>query len=407
MEESFIASLDLGSSLVKVVVGRPLNEFEIEVIGVGTSRSTGVKNGAVVNIESTTKSIIEAVSDAELMAGHEIRSLIVNVTGKTIRSENSRGVVAIANRDKTVTESDIVRVVEAAQAVKIPADQSVLHVLSREFAVDDQSGIKDPVGMTGVRLESEVHIVTAGITAMNNIDRCIASSGFVEMDKVLSSLASSEAILTSGEKDLGTVVVDIGAGICDIIVYAEGGVAFSSVVPLGGYHITSDISIGLRTTLDAAELLKKRYGHSSESEVDPTEMIEVPATGGRAPRSVNRPELVQIIEARMREILELVDRELNRSGLKTELAGGVILTGGGSLLNGIEGLAEEIFGLSVGKARPAGITGLVDKAASPEYATGIGLIRYASRYQGSAAAPDASPKDSWTKKVKRWMEENL
>lgn len=410
MEGNLIAALDLGSSLIKVVVAGHVNEFELEVMGVGTTVSSGIKNGSVVNIESTTKAIIDAISDAELMCGREIDSVIVNVTGKTVRADNSRGVVAIPNKERVVTESDVVRVVEAAQAVRIPADQQVLHVLSREFSVDDQIGIKDPIGMTGVRLESEVHIVTAGITSINNIDKCISSAGLRQVDKVLASLASSEAVLTGGEKDLGTAVIDIGAGICDIIVYVEGGIAFSSVVPLGGSHITSDISIGLKTTIEAAEIIKKRYGNSSMDGIDPTETIEIPAMGGRPARSALRQEIVMIIEPRMREILELVDRELNRSGLKGELAGGIILTGGCSLMGGIDILAEDVFGLSVGRARPAGITGLVDKVASPEYSTAIGLIRYATRLietNSEVTGVSRVPGESWAKKVRRWMEENL
>ena len=405
-----IAALDLGSSLIKVVVAGKINEYELEIMGVGTSASGGIKNGSVVNIETTTKSIIDAISDAELMCGQEISEIIVNVTGKTVHSDNSKGVVAIPNKERTVTESDVVRVVEAAQAVRIPSDQQVLHVLSREFSVDDQTGIKDPIGMTGVRLESEVHIVTAGLTALNNIDKCIANAGLRELDKVLSSLASSEAVLTGGEKDLGTVVVDIGAGICDIIIYVDGGIAFSSVVPLGGSHITSDISIGLKTTLEAAEILKKRYGSATMDEVDPTETIEIPAMGGRPPRSALRQDVVQIIEPRMREILELVERELNRSGLKGELAGGIILTGGTSQLAGVDLLAEEIIGLSVGKARPAGITGLIDKVASPEYSTAVGLVRYASRLyeiNTDVSSFNKPARENWSKKLKRWMEENL
>lgn len=407
--ETTIAALDLGTSLTKVVVGRPINEYEIEIVGTGVYPSSGIKNGSIINIDSTTKSIIEAVSEAELMCGQEIDSVVVNITGKNVRGDNSKGVVAITNRDRSVTEPDVVRVIEAAQAIRIPADQQILHVLSKEFAVDDQLKIKDPIGMTGVRLESEVHIVTSSITSVQNIDRCIEAAGLREIDKVLSSLASSEAILTAGEKDIGTAVVDIGAGICDLIVYLDGGIAFSSVVPFGGTNITNDISIGLKTTSEAAELLKKSYGHCIISEVDPTETIDIPHTSGRQPRQVLREELVQIVEPRMREILEMLDAELEKAGVKQFLAGGVILTGGGSLLEGIDLLAEEVFSLNVSIAKPAGLSGLSEKANSPEYSTAVGLIKYAARLVDveERVSRGYGAKESWTKKIKKWIEDNL
>ncbi|WP_411823979.1 cell division protein FtsA [Leptospira sp. 'Mane'] len=410
MEDApIITALDLGSSLVKVVIGRLVNEYEIEIIGTGSYPSSGIKNGSIVNIETTTKSIIEAFGDAELMAGQEVGAVVVNISGKSVHGFNEKGIIAVTNRERTVSEMDIMRVVEAAQSVHVPGDQQVIHVLTKEFKVDDQVNIKDPIGMTGVRLEAEVHIVSCGMTALNNIDRCVEQSGLIQMDRVLSSLASSEAVLTSGEKDLGTAVVDIGSGICDIIVYVDGGIAFSSVVPFGGFHITSDLSIGLKTTIETAEILKKRYGHTQIDQIDPTERIEIPAISGRAARSIFRQELVEIMEPRIREILEMVDHELNRSGFKPALAGGVILTGGTSLLYGIDVLAEEVFRLSVGRAKPAGLTGLTDKVSSPEYATAIGLIKYVSKLQNleQKNIHSSSEQDSLMKKVRRWMENNL
>ncbi len=410
MEEApIVTALDLGSSLVKVVIGRLINEYEIEIIGTGSYPSSGIKNGSIVNIETTTKSIVEAFGDAELMAGQEVGAVVVNVSGKSVHGFNEKGIIAVTNRERIVTEMDIMRVVEAAQSVHVPNDQQVIHVLTKEFKVDDQVNIKDPIGMTGVRLEAEVHIVSCGSTALNNIDRCVEQSGLMQLDRVLSSLASSEAVLTSGEKDLGTAVVDIGSGICDIIVYVDGGIAFSSVVPFGGFHITSDLSIGLKTTIETAEILKKRYGHTRVDQIDPTEKIEIPAISGRNARSVFRQELVEIMEPRVREILEMIDHELIRSGYKSALAGGVILTGGTSLLYGIDTLAEEVFRLSVGRAKPAGLSGLVDKISSPEYATAVGLIKYASKLQNleQRNIRSGSEQDSWVKKVRRWMENNL
>ncbi|MGV3665978.1 MAG: cell division protein FtsA [Leptospira bouyouniensis] len=408
-DSPIITALDLGSSLVKVVIGRLLGDHEIEIIGTGVYPSTGIKNGSIVNIETTTKSIIEAFGDAELMAGQEITSVVVNVSGKSVHGFNEKGIIAVTNRERIVSEMDIMRVVEAAQAVHVPNDQQVIHVLTKEFKVDDQVNIKDPIGMTGVRLEAEVHIVSCGNTALNNIDRCVEQSGLLQMDKVLSSLASSEAILTAGEKDLGTAVVDIGAGICDIIIYVDGGIAFSSVVPFGGFHITSDISIGLKTTVETAEIIKKRYGHTRIDMVDPTEKFEIPSISGRPARSVFRQELVEILEPRVREILEMIDHELIRSGYKASLAGGVILTGGTSLLQGIESTAEEVLQLSVGRAKPAGLSGLVERIASPEYATAVGLIKYSSKIQNleQKNMHTVSEGEGWMKKVRRWMENNL
>ncbi|MGJ4746149.1 cell division protein FtsA [Leptospira koniambonensis] len=404
--ERIIVSLDLGSALTKVVVGRPISEYETEIIGTGMFPSSGIKNGSIINIEATTRSIIEAVSEAELMCGQEIGYVVVNVTGKSVRADNSKGVVAITNRDRVVTEPDIVRVIEAAQAVRVPADQEILHVLSKEFSVDDQTSIKDPIGMTGVRLEAEVHIVTAGLTALHNLEKCIEAAGLAEETRVLSSLASSDAVLTSGEKDLGTAVLDIGAGICDLIVYVDGGIAYSSVIPFGGYNVTSDLSIGLKTTIETAELVKKRFGHCSLEEIDPTETVEIPPISGRPARAVLREELVHVIEPRMREIFEMVDAELIKSGKKSFLAGGVILTGGGSLLEGIESLAEDVFRLTVTRARPAGLSGLSDRVSSPEFATAVGLIKYASRL-GDMERKSQDRSETWGKKIRRWIEENL
>ncbi|PJZ25844.1 cell division protein FtsA [Leptospira hartskeerlii] len=404
--ERIIVSLDLGSALTKVVVGRPISEYETEIIGTGMFPSSGIKNGSIINIEATTRSIIEAVSEAELMCGQEIGYVVVNVTGKSVRADNSKGVVAITNRDRVVTEPDIVRVIEAAQAVRVPADQEILHVLSKEFSVDDQTSIKDPIGMTGVRLEAEVHIVTAGLTALHNLEKCIEAAGLAEETRVLSSLASSDAVLTSGEKDLGTAVLDIGAGICDLIVYVDGGIAYSSVIPFGGYNVTSDLSIGLKTTIETAELVKKRFGHCSIEEIDPTETVEIPPISGRPARTVLREELVHVIEPRMREIFEMVDAELVKSGKKSFLAGGLILTGGGSLLEGIESLAEDVFRLTVTRARPAGLSGLSDRVSSPEFATAVGLIKYASRL-GDMERKSQDRSETWGKKIRRWIEENL
>jgi cell division protein FtsA len=414
-ELNSIVALDLGSSQIKVVVGRPIKENVLEIIGKGTSVSSGIKNGAIINIETTVRSIREAISQAELMAGISISDVIVNISGKTIKAGNHKNVVAITNRERIVTEEDIQRVVDAILSTTVvPSDQEIIHVLSKEFAVDDQPNIKEPLGMTGVRLEGEAHIVSCGITSIHNLDKCIANAGVIQVDKVLSSFASSEAVLTSSEKELGTVVVDIGAGITDIVIFIEGGVAYSSVIPFGGNNITNDLSIGLKTSVEIAESIKRKYGSVQRVGIDPTEKIEIPAVNNRPSRVIHRETLVAIIEPRVHEILEHINYELEKSGKKTFLAGGVILTGGSSLIGGIEILAEEILGLSVSRAKPAGLTGLYEHVSTPEFSTAVGLIKYLAR---STEYEVNNPQTKWivnsdekkgiARKIWRWMENNL
>jgi cell division protein FtsA len=404
-EDQIITALDLGSSKTVALVARLLPPEEIELIGMGVAESRGIKNGAVTNIEQTIKSIREATEEAELMSGVEIEEILLNITGKHIKGDNSTGVVAITNKDRVVTAQDIYRVVDAAQAVRIPADEEILHVLSREFKVDDQTGIKDPMGMMGVRLEADVHIVTGSSTHLQNTEKAIYQSGIHVRDKVLSSLASSQALLTDSEKELGVAVVDIGAGTIDIIMYIHGGVAYTSSIALGGQHITQDISIGLKTPFEAAEMLKKRSGSVDIPSLNDAEMVEIPSVGDRAPRMSPRIELATIMEARMREMLELIDRELLRSGYKNYLAGGVIFTGGASLVEGLITLAEEVLqlGTSIGTPRP--ISGLSEKIQSPVFATGAGLLQYFIKY-GEVHYKD-NAKRNFFRKMKLWFQQNL
>ncbi len=407
--ETSITAIDLGSSQIKVVIARLMGEDEIEIIGIGVAPNSGVKVGGIVNIEATIRSIEQAIHFAELKAGMEIREVIVNITGKSISSRNHKSVVAITNKERIVNEDDIRRVIEAAEP-RISNNEMILHVLSKEFAVDDQTNIKDPLGMTGVRLEAEVHIVTAGNTLVSNLEKCISGTGLGLIDKVLSSFASGEAVLTSGEKDFGIAVVDIGAGISDIVIYEEGGICFSSSVPFGGEKISQDISIGLKTPLESAEAIKKKFGHVLIDEIDPTSKIELPSMAGKPANSIPRQNLVKIIEPRVREILEMINAEIEKTGKKSILTGGVILTGGTSLLPGIETLAEEIFGVSVMVTKPAGLSGLTELVASPEFSTAVGLIKYAARnmvpsHSESGYANAAS--GSAFKKVWNWIEKNL
>ncbi|RME90683.1 MAG: cell division protein FtsA [Candidatus Hydrogenedentota bacterium] len=403
-EENILSVIDLGSSKITCLIARVLSPDEIELVGLGVSPSRGIKAGSVTNIEQTAQSIKEAVEEAEIMSAYTVDNAIINISGKHVKGDNSSGVIAITNRERVVTPQDIYRVIEAAQAVRIPADQEIMHVLSREFKVDDQTGIKDPTGMVGVRLESEVHIVTGSITHIQNTEKAVRTAGIEVADKVLSALASAEALLTEGEKDLGVALVDMGAGVIDLIVYSEGGVAYSSTICLGGNHITQDISIGLKTPMNSAEVLKKNFGCAMASLVDPMEMLEVPSVGERPPRTVPRKELAEIIEARLRELFELIDHELIKSGYKNTLAGGIIFTGGASLTDEFLTLAEEVIGLGASVGSPKGILGISDKISSPVFSTAAGLLYYGARYKGGM---QKTKEKGLLGRMKSWIKENL
>ncbi|MBI3395941.1 MAG: cell division protein FtsA, partial [Spirochaetia bacterium] len=356
----------------------------------------------IVNIETTVQAVSEAAREAELMSGLVVDEALVNVTGRHLKGDNSRGVVAITNRDRVVKEDDVLRVIEGAQNVRIPADQEIIHVLSREFTVDDQTGVKDPVGMTGVRLEAEVHIVTASTSALSNLTKVVGAAGIRVSDCVMSSLAASEAVLDQGEKDLGVALIDIGGGISDIVVFVEGGVAFSGVV-----HVTQDLSIGLKIPIENAESVKKTYGNARVALVDPTEKVEISGVAGRPSKWVLRQDIASVIEPRMREILEMIDQELVKSGRKKLLSGGIVLTGGGSLLDGTHQLAEEVFGLPVSSGDASGLSGFTDRAHGAEFATSIGLLRYGQRYGTGHASQSTREEGGVWRRVKHWISENL
>jgi cell division protein FtsA len=407
--DEVIVGLDIGSSKVCAVVGFQNENGAVEVAGVGTAPSKGLKNGVIINIDSTVQSIAKAVEDAELMAGCEVGSVYANISGLHTKGENSRGVVAVTSRNRTISHAEIKRVVEAAQAVVIPADREIIHVLSKEFAVDDQTGIKDPIGMSGVRLEAEVHIVTASSASIQNIAKSVTRAGLQCNDMIFSPLASAEAVLTRDEKELGVAVVDIGGGKTDIIVYSEGGVAYSAVIGQGGMHVTSDISIMLRTPLESAEVTKKKHGCALVELVDPSETIDIPMVGGRAPQRKFRSELAQIIEPRMMEIMEHVDHELLKSGHKDLIAAGVVFTGGGAMLEGCAEAAERKLGLPVRIGVARDISGLRDVVATPQYACGVGLLKYGIRSAQYMKERGARPKKGpgFFGSIRRWIEEYL
>ncbi len=411
MTKEYTCSIDIGSSVIRVITGRDHGEMGLEIVGVGMAQSRGVKSGVIINIEAVQQAIGEAVKEAELMSGLPIHEASVNVSGRHLHGDNSRGVVAITNRDRVITEDDVFRVIEGAQNLRIPVDQEIIHVLSREYTVDDQEGVRDPVGMSGVRLEADVHIVTAGITPLTNLHKSVTQSGIAVSSGIMSSLAASEAVLSEGEKDLGVVSVDIGGGVVDLSMFVDGGIYHSSVIPLGGIHVSQDLAIGLKVPLDRAEWIKKSQGVALSALVDPTEKLEIAGSYGRPGRWILKREISEIIEPRMREIFEHVDRELVRSGRKNSLSGGVVLSGGGALLEGAVELAEEVFALPVMRGRPPVMAGLGDRVSGCDFATGVGLLLYQNRVAPEGNGGDDPGRedagDGWFHRIRQWVRENL
>jgi cell division protein FtsA len=376
-----IVGLDIGTTKIGVIIGEADPGGQLKIVGVGTSPSDGLRKGVVVNIEKTVKSIQRAVEEAELMAGVDVESVYVGIAGDHIRSINSRGVIAVSRTDNEITKQDVARVIEAARAVAIPMDREMLHVIPQEFIVDDQPGIKDPVGMSGVRLEGDVHIVTGAITSAQNIYKSVEKAGLKVADIVLEPLASSYAVIEDDERELGCAVIDMGGGTTDIIVFVEDSVRHTASIGLGGKNVTNDLAIGIRTPLERAEEIKRINGTCLRSGLESTEYIPVPGVGGRDQREVSRAVLASIIEPRMREIFTLALRELQKNHYLDMLGAGIILTGGGSLLHGATDLAEQVFGMPVKVGVPKGFGGLVDSVATPIHATGVGLVQYGALRQ--------------------------
>jgi cell division protein FtsA len=374
--ENLIVGLDIGTTKICAIVGN-LTEDGLDIVGIGTSPSRGLRKGVVINIESTVESIRKALREAELMAGCEIRSVFAGIAGGHIKGFNSQGVIAIKNRE--VTTEDVNRVIDAAKALAIPMDREVIHVLPQEFIIDDQDGIKEPLGMSGVRLEAKVHIVTGAVASAQNIVKSCNRASVNVSDIVLEQLASSDAVLSADEKELGVALIDIGGGTTDIAIFVDGAIKHTSVLSLGGNHLTNDIAVGLRTPMAEAEKIKKQYGCCMTSMVGKDETIEVPSVGGREPRVLSRQLLAEILEPRVEEIFTLVNREIIRSGYEELIASGVVITGGTTILPGMPEMAEQIFNLPVRRGLPQGIGGLIDVVNSPIYATGVGLVKYGSR----------------------------
>ena len=372
-----MVGLDVGTTKVCAIVAEETDEG-LEIIGLGSHPSKGLRKGVVVNIESTVQSIRKAIEEAELMAGCEISSVYSGISGGHIKAFNSHGVIAV--KDGEVSETDVERVIEAAQAVAIPTDREVIHVIPQEYIIDDQEGIQEPLGMNGIRLEVKVHIVTAAVTSAQNIVKCANKAGLDVADIALQQIASSEAVLSYDEKELGVAIIDIGGGTTDIAVYHGGTIKYTTVISLGGNQVTGDIAVGLRTPTSEAEKIKKKYGSAMTVLTSSDETVEVPGVGGHKPRMVTRQILAEIIEPRMEEIFELTNREIIKSGYDGLTSSGIVLTGGTSAMEGVVELAEQVFNLPTRVGIPTGITGLIDVVRSPMYSTGVGLVLYASRH---------------------------
>lgn len=408
-ESKMIVGLDIGTSKVVAIVGAITPEGYLEIVGIGTHRSSGLKKGVVVNIESTVLSIQRAIEEAELMAGCQIHSVYAGIAGSHIRSLNSHGIVAI--RDREVFAQDLERVIDAAQAVAIPADQKVLHILPQEFLIDEQDGVKEPLGMSGVRLEAKVHLVTCAVNASQNIEKCIRRCGLEVEDIILEQLASSYAVLTEDEKELGVCVVDIGGGTTDIAIFKDGAIRHTAVLPIAGDQVTNDIAMALRTPTPNAEDIKIKYACALAKLTSPDETIKVPSVGDRQPRDLSRQALAEVVEPRYDELFTLVQAELRRSGYEDLIAAGIVLTGGTSKMEGVIELAEEIFHMPVRLGSPQNIRGLTDIVNNPIYSTGVGLLIYGMKQQqergGYVQSSHKESQESVWSRIKKVFQNNF
>lgn len=407
VNKDLLVGIDIGTSKVVTLVGEVSNDGKLHVIGYGSHPSQGLKRGVVVNIESTVQSIQRSVEDAELMAGCEIYSAFTGIAGSHIRSINSHGIVAI--RDREVTSSDVDRVIDAAKAIAIPADQKILHVLPQEFIIDNQDSIREPVGMSGVRLEAKVHIVTGAVSAAQNIVKCMKRCGLTTSDIVLEQFASSQSILSDDEKELGVCLIDIGGGTSDIAIFTEGAIRHTAVIPIAGDQVTNDIAIALRTPTRNAEEIKIKYGCALQDLVDTNQMIDIPTLGDRVGRRLPSRALAEVVEARYEELFTLAAAELRRSGLEQLMSAGVVLTGGASKIAGAQELAERIFRMPVRIGKPHHVGGLPEIVNNPIYATGVGLLVYAQQNrqaQREVVLTQPSMKSLWSR-MRSWFQGNF
>ncbi len=403
-----IVGLDIGTTKVCVVVGQFNENDRLEIVGVGITPSKGLRRGVVINIEATVRSILNAVEAAEMMSGREIAEVYTGIAGGHIEGINSRGVVAVTGKGREIAREDVDRVIDAAKAIVIPMDREVLHVIPQEFIVDEQGGIRNPLGMIGVRLEAEVHIITGAVTSAQNIVKCVNRAGFKVSDIVLEPLASSKAVLTPDERELGVLLIDLGGGTTDVLLYLEGAPYHTEVLSMGGEQVTNDLSILLKTPMEAAEKIKRESGCCYLPLVQENEIVQVPGVGGRPPRTVKRQQLAEIIQPRMAEILGIVKEQILRKDYLKLLAGGVVLTGGGALLAGTAELATEIFGIPSRIGYPIRLGGLIEEYYSPVYATGVGLVLYgASRKEKELLDTSSSERtfSSVWERMRNWFKE--
>jgi cell division protein FtsA len=397
--------LDIGTTKVAVVIAVPEENGELKIVGVGYAPNQGLRRGVVVNLEETVRSIRAAVAEAERMAGTPVKNVVAGIAGEHVRSVNSRGVIAVSRAGSEIGTDDVARVVEAARAVAIPGDRQVLHVIPQEFVVDDQAGIQNPVGMSGVRLEAEVHIVTGAVTSARNLEKAIRGADLRPEKLVLEPLAASHSVLTPDEKGLGCLLIDLGGGTTDVALYYDGAIRHTAVIGLGGSNVTQDLAIGLHTPLEAAEDLKIRHGSAIADRASAGDLVEVAGVGGRDPKPVDRHVLATMIEARMEEIFTMVYREARKNLFADLMAGGVVLTGGGALLDGAPDLVERIFELPVRVGRPRGIRGAPESVEDPRYATAVGLVLHAHEHGDAGAADEPRLLNRISAPVRRWIGE--
>lgn len=400
-DKSLIVGLDIGTSKVVAVVGEAQPDGALEVIGLGSHPSRGLKRGVVVDIEATEHSIQRAVEEAELMADCEIRGVYAGMAGNHIRGYNSHGIVAI--KDKEVSEGDVERVLDAARAVAVPADQRILHVLPQEYVIDNQDGIRQPIGMSGVRLEAYVHVVTSALSATQNLTKCIARCGLQVDDLILQQIASSRAVLSDDEKDLGVALVDMGAGTSDLAVFSQGAIRHTSCIPIAGDLVTNDIAVALRTPTQHAEDIKIKYACALEQLARADESIQVPSVGERQSRRLARQTLAQVVEARYREIFTMIQAELRRSGFENMIRAGLVLTGGAARMEGVVELAEEIFHVPVRLGTPYSVTGLSEVLTNPVYSAGVGLLLYGGEVERLPGKVLGSGGEDWWSRIRSWF----
>lgn len=397
-KNGYVVGIDIGTKKVTAVIGEITEERKIEVIGIGTADSKGLRKGVVVNLDVTSAAIKKAQEEAELMAGVAINSAFIGISGAHIKSFNSRGVIAVSGKNREISRDDIRRVVDQSKAVSIPPDREIIHIIPQEFVVDEQDGIRDPLGMSGIKLEVNVHIVTSAVTLVQNLRTCVERAGINIEQIVLNQIATSAAVLTHDEKELGVGLIDIGAGTTEVAIFERGSLWYTSIIPLGGDNFTNDIAVGLRTAIPDAEKIKKKFGCVVSPAGEEQETIEVPSVGkGRKPRVLSRQLLADIIQPRAEEIFRLVDNDIKRMGYEKSLNSGIVLTGGTALLDGLEEVAEEIFDLPVRRGDPTGVGGLVDRVGTPDYSTAVGLLLYGYDLMKEKSFAADRKKGLWTK----------